>query len=322
MPATDLALLDAPTVPATVIADELEVARHFALAEKAASTRRSYRSAFATFASWCSARGLGHMPASVDTCASFLAAQAVAGAKASTIGRKAAAIRYAHKLAGFEPPTNAETVRACMRGIRREIGTAPDRKLPATSDRIADMLRGIPETLIGKRDRALLLIGFAGALRRSELVALNVSDLVDAPDGLRITIRRSKTDQEGVGQTIAIPNGTRLRPVEAVRAWLAAAGITDGPVFREIKKGAKVQARAMSDRNVACIVKAYAERAGLDPAEHSGHSLRSGFLTSGAEAGASIWKLQEVSRHKSVDVLANYIRSADLFKDHAGAAFL
>ena len=153
-------------------------------------------------------------------------------------------------------------------------------------------------------------------------MALNVADLVDAPVGLRVMISRSKTDQEGAGQEIAIPAGCKLRPVEAVRAWLDAAGITEGPVFREINKGSQLQPRALSDGAVAEIVKQYAQRAGLDPAAYAGHSLRSGFLTSGAEAGASIWKLQEVSRHKSVDVLAGYIRSSNLFKDHAGISFL
>jgi hypothetical protein len=129
-----------------------------------------------------------------------------------------------------------------------------------------------------------------------------MADLVEAPDGYRVLIRHSKTDQEGQGQEVAIPRGYRLRPVEAVQTWLAAAEINDGPVFRPVKR--------------------YAELAGLDPALFAGHSLRAGFLTSAAEAGASVFKMMAVSRHRSVDTLQSYVRSADAFKDHAGAAFL
>jgi integrase len=142
------------------------------------------------------------------------------------------------------------------------------------------------------------------------------------PDGYRVTIRRSKTDQEGQGQEVAIPRGAKLRPVECVQVWRAAAEISAGPVFRPVLKGSRVQSIALTARSVANIVKVYAELTGLDPAEFSGHSLRSGFLTSAAEAGASVFKMMEVSRHKSMDTLRGYVRRADLFREHAGAAFL
>ena len=179
-----------------------------------------------------------------------------------------------------------------------------------------------PDSLIGKRDRALLCLGFAGAFRRSELCALEVADLTEVPDGLRILIRRSKGDQEGAGQEVAIPRGYKLRPVEAVQTWLNSAGITSGPVFRAVALGSRMSETALADDSAARIVKRYAKRVGLDAAAYSGHSLRSGFLTSAAEAGASIWKLSEVSRHKSLDTLRGYVRRVDLFKEHAGAAFL
>jgi integrase len=141
------------------------------------------------------------------------------------------------------------------------------------------------------------------------------------PDGLRIVIRRSKTDQTGEGQEVAIPRGYRLRPVEAVQSWLAAAEISAGPVFRAVARGGKVSTEPLADDSASRIVKRYAARVGLEAASFAGHSLRSGFLTSAAEAGASIWKLAEVSRHKSLDMLRGYVR-VDLFKEHAGAAFL
>ena len=262
------------------------------------------------------------LPATPATVAAFLASEAHAGRRVSTITRRCAAIRYAHRLAGFDPPTNAEAVKATMRGIRRTIGTSPDRKAPATHDVIADMVRLCPATMIGTRDRALLTLGFAGAFRRSELVALTVADLTEHPDGYRVMIRQSKGDQEGAGQEIAIPRGYRLRPVEAVQNWLLAADISDGPLFRPVKKGGVVVPRPLRPRAVLHIVKVYAKRVGLDLRSYSAHSLRAGFITSAAESGASIFKMMEVSRHKSVDTLRGYVRSAELFKEHAGSAFL
>jgi site-specific recombinase XerD len=319
------------TLPATIeagaplatIQAEIDAAHDFALAEKSAATRRAYRSDFATFTVWCRARASEPMPASPETVSAFLAAQATAGARASTISRKAAAISYAHRLAGHALPTDTETVKIVMRGIRRTIGTAPGQKAAATADRIADMIAGIPvDTLAGKRDRALLLLGFAGAFRRSELVALTVADLIEVEGGLRVTIRHSKTDQESAGQEIAIPAGGKLRTVEAVRAWLNAGGITEGPVFRPIAKGGRLLAGALTAQSVALVIKAHAKRVGLDPAEYAGHSLRAGFLTTAAEHGANVFKMMEVSRHRSVDTLRGYVRRADLFRDHAGAGFL
>ena len=169
--------------------------------------------------------------------AAYLSGLADSGRKASTIGRRAAAIGYHHKMAGHEPPTNQEGVKAVLRGIRRTIGTAKQGKAPATADLIGQMLALCPDTMIGKRDRALLCLGFAGAFRRSELCALQVADLTEVPDGLRILIRRSKGDQEGQGQEVAIPRGYKLRPVEAVQTWLAAAEISAGPVFRAVARG-------------------------------------------------------------------------------------
>ena len=182
-----------------------------------------------------------------------------------------------------------------MRGIRRTFGGA----------RSARPLRWPPRCthggdgagcLTGLRDRALLLLGFAGAFRRSELVALDVADIAETETGLLVTIRRSKTDQEGEGVTIAIARGDVACPVKALREWLDAAGIEAGPIFRPINKAGTVAAQRLTDRSVANIVKAYADRAGFDASTFSGHSLRSGFLTSAAANGASIFKMMDVSR--------------------------
>ena len=184
------------------------------------------------------------------------------------------------------------------------------------------MARSTPPTLVGLRDRALILLGFAGALRRSELVALDVSDLVRTEKGLLVTIRRSKTDQEAEGATIAIPRGGQDCPVTALETWLLAASVTEGPVFRPIGRSGKVLHRRLCDRAVTMTIKRYAKQTGLDAKAFSAHSLRSGFLTSAAANGASIFKMMDVSRHKSIDTLRAYVRDAELFTDHAGAGLL
>src|SRR5262249_11757738 len=161
----------------------------------------------------------------------------------------------------------------------------------------------------------------AGAFRRSELVALDCKDIEETEAGLKITIRKSKTDQEGQGATIAIVPGSVACPVAALKSWRDAASITAGPVFRSVRKGGKVGVR-LSAQSVADIVKAAAGSLGLDPAVFAGHSLRSGFLTSAAKRGASLFKMMDQSRHRSVDTLRGYVRDAEIFKDHAGAGLL
>jgi site-specific recombinase XerD len=209
-----------------------------------------------------------------------------------------------------------------MRGIRRSQGAAATQKAPATAERIAAMLAAIPAaTLAGKRDRALLLLGFAGAFRRAELVALELADLAFEAEGLRIRIRRSKADQEGRGQEIAIPHGTKLRPVAAVQDWLEAARIEAGPVFRRIDRHGRLLG-PLTAQSVALIVKRHAQAAGLDASLFAGHSLRAGFLTSAAETGADVLAMMEVSRHRRVETLQGYVRRANLFKRHAGQGFL
>jgi integrase len=176
--------------------------------------------------------------------------------------------------------------------------------------------------LVGLRDRAIVLLGFAGALRRSELVALDVADIERTEKGLLVWISSSKTDQESEGVIVAIPRGDTDCPAEALQTWLRAARIAEGPLFRSIRRSGRISLTRHSDRTVTSIVKRHADRVGLDAKKFSAHSLRSGFLTSAASNGASIFKMMEVSRHKSIDTLRAYIRDAELFKDHAGLGLL
>jgi integrase len=306
-----------PALPGALITAEIDATMAYAEAEKALATRAAYASDWRDFAAWCALRGATALPAHVGIVAAYLSALADSGRKSSTIGRRAAAIDGQPRAADQQRGRQGDAARHPQDDRH---GEGREGAGDGGSDR-ADG-RGVPRSMIGRRDRALLCLGFAGAFRRSELCALEVSDLTEVPDGLRILIRRSKGDQEGQGQEVAIPRGYRLRPVEAVQTWLAAASISIGPVFRAVGRGGWVSCAALVDDSAARIVKRYARRVGLDDGAYSGHSLRSGFLTSAAEAGASIWKLSEVSRHKSLDTLRGYVRRVDLFKEHAGAAFL
>jgi integrase len=219
---------------------EIDLAMHFAENEKSASTRKAYATDWKDFAAWCAARCAMPLPAHPGIVAAYLSSLAQAGREALTIARKAAAIGHRHKLAGLEPPTAAEGVKAVMRGIRRSVGVAKAAKAPATAAIVRRMLDGCGDRLIDVRDPALLAFGLASATRRDELCALQVEDLTEMPDGLRVLIRRSKTDQTGQGQQeIAIPRGAKLCPVEALQAWLAAACIASGltPESRHISAG-------------------------------------------------------------------------------------
>jgi site-specific recombinase XerD len=195
------------------------------------------------------------------------------------------------------------------------------KRRPLPFERIIAMALGAGDDLKGLRDRALLLVDFAGAFRRSEPVAVDREDVEECETGLKIRIRHSKTDQEGAGATIAIVCGSVACPVAALRTWRDAAGIATGAMFRSIRKGGKVGDR-LSAQSVADIVKAHTQRVGLDPTLFAGHSLRAGLFTSAAKRGASIFKMMDVNRHRSVDTLRGYVRDAELFQNHAGEGLL
>ncbi len=328
---------DSPAPDATDPADaglpslhhaEIATARRYADASRAASTQRAYASDWRRFSAWCLARGLDTLPADPRAVAVFLSAEANAGSAPPTIGRRLAAIGWMHRRAGLQPPQAREGAAALlevMAGIRRSHGVAPVRKHAADADVLRDVLRAITGAdLRSVRDRAVLAFGMAGAFRRSELVALRLADIERVPEGLRVTIRRSKTDQDGAGATIAIPEGRRLRPRALLDAWLEQGKVSDGFLFRRLVPGPAGGATAspMSDRAVARLVQARVTAAGYAAKDFAGHSLRAGFLTAAARSGASVFKMREVSRHKSMQVLADYVRDAELFHNHAGEGFL
>lgn len=317
--------VDQPSLP-TILNDKIERATAYAKAARSTATRRAYGSDWAIFKDWCATHGLTWLPASPEIVAVFASDQATAGLNPSTIHRRVAAIGYYHRAGGHPAPTALPTagrLAEVLAGIRAEHGGAKRQKRPADATALRNMLMTIEgEGLRAIRDRAILAIGMAAALRRSEIVALSVEHVGLVPEGLRLTIAHSKTDQARHGAVIAIPEGSRIRPKALLLAWMAAAGHSEGFLFRRLSRSDALTPNAMSDRAIARLVQHYAAAAGYDPTQFAGHSLRAGFLTEGAAQGATIFKLQEVSRHRSVQVLSDYVRNAELFKNHAADRFL
>jgi site-specific recombinase XerD len=300
-----------------------DAVRDYARASKAANTLRAYRADLADFTLWCADHDLARLPAAPETVALYITALAQAGARATTIQRRLSALSQAHQLAGHEPsPTQAPIVRSTMAGIRRRLGVAPEQKTPTLTPELRRMIGTCPaDSLAGARDRALLLLGFAGAFRRSELVSLDVEDLDETADGLRIQLRRSKTDQEGEGREVGVPFGQHPEtcPIRALRAWRSAGSIQAGPVFRPVNRHDQLQETRLTDKSVARIVKRAAERAGLEPSHYAGHSLRAGLATAAAAGGASERAIMQQTGHRSVVMVRKYIRSGTLFQENAAA---
>ena len=262
------------------------------------------------------------LPAAPEVVGTYLAERASTH-KAASLNMRLVAISQAHRLQGHRLDRQHPAIRETMKGIRRTHGTAPAKKAAADVVVLRDAVSEIAK-LSGPRalrDRALLLVGFASALRRSELVALDVADIRFIAEGAVLTLRRRKTGQEGQGTEIALPYGQSARtcPVLTLRAWLEAAGITSGPVFVSITRGGKIRATRLSPIDVARAVKAAVEVAGHSPEDFAGHSLRSGFITSAARAGVAERHIQNQSVHYSLPVLRGYIWHGSLFVENAAA---
>lgn len=300
-----------------------DAARAYAAGSKAPNTIRAYRSDLADFVDWCAGQGVVALPAAPTNISLYLTSLAQAGAKASTLQRRVSALSQAHQMAGHVPsPTADPVVRATMAGIRRAHGTAPAQKAALLTADLRRLLATTdPSGPAGARDRALLLLGFAGGFRRSELVSLDVDDLVQTDDGLRVQLRRGKTDQEGSGREVGIPRGHNAAtcPVRAVQEWRSVAGIAYGPLFRAVSRHGVVSRQRLSDRGVARIVQRAARNAGLDPALYAGHSLRAGLATSAAAGGASERAIMAQTGHRSLPMVRRYIRSGSLFSDNAAS---
>ncbi len=319
-----------PAAPDGSLAADQAAAHAYAQLGKAENTRRAYRAAVRAWCAWCDRHSLPALPASGPDVAAFLAHERGSGLSPTTLEVRRAAIRYLHRAAGCPVPTDDACVAEVLAGIARDAarrGDQPRKKKAATLPVLRRLIAPIPEDLRGLRDRALLLVGFAGALRRSELAAIIVADLEPTERGQRLTLAHSKGSQaEAV--TVPLPYGdTELCPVRALERWLAVAGITEGPVFRRIWLTKRASAgqppllprlgtEPLTAQSVALIVQARAVAAGFGRRELGGHSLKRGALTTGMDRGAHPAKLKRLGRHKSFDVLGEYLELGDLFEGH------
>ena len=314
------------------LASAKESARAYRSRAKADNTRSAYRSAVRAWCAWCATHGLNPLPASPLDVAAFLAQERDRGLAANTLDLRRAAIRFLHRAAGCASPTEDAHVAETLAGIRRDAPN-PIKKRAATLTVLRELLAPIPVDasapggLAGLRDRALLLVGFAGALRRSELAGIRVADLERTDRGFGLTLPRSKGSQSAA-VTVPLPYGkTELCPVRALSAWLAAASIAEGAVFRRLwlppSAGGDgppalpvLGTEALTTRSIGRIVQARAAAAGFVGSEFGGHSLKRGALSAGMEAGAHAAQLKRLGRHKSFDVLGEYLEFGNLFDNH------
>lgn len=289
-------------------------------AARAPSTLRAYEHDWQQFRLWCERHGLVALPATPQTVILYSTDLTKnQQRKWNTLQRRLAAVSQLHQQARFDSPTRSWAVKQFLAGLRREIGVAPQRKRPVLAEDLQQILAELPDSLLGKRDRALLLLGFTGAFRRSELVALDVADLAETREGLIVRVRRSKTDQEGEGRSVGIPQGREQAacPLWALESWKASAQIERGPLFRPMNRHGQVLPQRLSAEGVAIVVKRYVESLGFDPAAFAGHSLRSGLATSAAAAGKSERAIMQQTGHRSVTTLRRYIRDGNLFRENA-----
>lgn len=285
-------------------------------ASVADSTKRAYRQDLADFLQWG-----GQIPSSEGDVARFLAQRSETLA-VSTLERRIVGISRAHQSAGHPDPTKSELVQRVMLGIRRTRGCLQRQVAPLLREDLSDFLSCLNGPTAA-RDRALILLGFAGAFRRSELVSLDIEDISRVSEGIVVLVKRSKTDQVGEGRKVAIPWArSQLCAVKALDNWLAALGIADGPIFRPISKAGRVFDRRLSAQSVALILKRTADAAGHDASHFSGHSLRAGLVTSAVKAGAPMHKIMQQTGHRTLDMLMRYIRDASAFDENAAGLVL
>jgi integrase len=311
------------TALSTELAEAVDRARDFAKASKAAATRKAYASDLRDFAAYCQHIGTLALPADPAVVGTYLATIS-ATKSVATIRRRMVAIAQAHKDAGAPNPVAQRDVQEVLAGIVRTKTAAQTRKDALTKDRLEETVKALGTGLKGQRDRALLLLTFACALRRAEAAALDVADLRYDARGLVVTLRRSKTDQEGQGREIGVPfvaNG-RLCAATHVRTWLEVAAIVDGPVFRTFNGGKKLTQNRIAPIDVARLVKRVTLAAGIE-GDFAAHSLRAGFITSAAATkGVSEADIQRVSGHRSVAILRGYVRRANVFDEAPLTAIL
>jgi site-specific recombinase XerD len=286
----------------------------------AVHTILSYERDWRVFTAWCAAASRAALPATPETVELYVCDLLRQGRKVSTLERHAAGIQYRHRLAGHESPCGPD-LRTLLCGARRSLGQEPDQKEAIGIEDLRRMVEAIDvDKPIGTRDRALLLFGFASALRRSNLAALELGDLTFQPRGIQVWIGHEKQDREGYGRKIAIPYGEHeiTCPVQAVRRWLRYRGEDPGPLFQGVLNG-RVTGKAILPNRIGQLVQEAVARIGLDPKRYAAHSLRAGFATEALTGGASEIMVAQQTGHRSLETLRTYLRSRDPFRGHAGS---
>jgi integrase len=311
-------------VPKPASLEELiQKAKTFVAAAKAPATLKAYRNDWRDFESWCRAHQLPSLPSTPETVALYIADRASTLAS-GTITRRLTSITKAHQAAGFtdSPATTRHfVVGETLKGVRRTFGTAQHGKAPLLSTDIRRIITARREDLLGLRDAALVLVGFAGGFRRSELGGIHLCDRKFSSDGVIVTVRRSKTDQEGAGREVGLPFGASQDtcPVRALRQWLDRAAIREGPVFRSVGRYGHVSRRGLHRDSIGKLLKRAAGRAGLKVEELGGHSLRAGCVTQAAMNGVREFVIMRQTGHKTIATLRRHIRSGEIFRENAAA---
>ena len=313
---SDNPYLSRPTLPGG--SQELaELVATYVQDSLAENSRRAYLSDLAHFENWG-----GSLPSSDKMLASYFVSHAETF-RVATLVRRLTSISKAHEARGYESPARSSLVKATLRGIKRRQGIAQRQAKPLLKEDLIAVLDAMGGTLRDVRDRALLLIGFAGAFRRSELVALNKDDIGRVRQGIIINLKRSKTDQTSKGRQVAIPRGrSRWCPVSALDTWLERSGTIDAAVFRSVNRHGAVGNVRLSAEAVSLVIKQRIVAIGLDPTSYSGHSLRAGFVTSAAQASVPTWRIRQQTGHTSDTMLQRYIREEGLFVKNAAGAQL
>ena len=290
---------------------------------KANNTVRAYKSDFNDFGIFCAQNGFKSLPSNPKIVSLYLTHLSTKDAKMSTLKRRLVSIGVIHKLKGHYLDTKHPAIIENILGIKRRKGSFQKSKKPILINslkKIIDVIDQEDKEEIKKlRDRSIILIGFSGGFRRNEIVSLDYDDLDFVPEGLKINIKRSKTDQFGEGFTKALPyfDGSKYCPVASLKNWIEISNVTSGPVFRRFVKGSKLSEKRLTDQTVALLIKEYLNLAGIDSKNYSGHSLRSGFATSAAESGAEERNIMAMTGHKSTEMVRRYIKEANLFKNNA-----
>ena len=290
---------------------------------KAINTVRAYKSDFKDFGLFCVKNSFKNLPSEPKIISLYLTHLASKDVKLSTIKRRLVSIGVIHKIKGYYLDTKHPIIVENLLGIKRRKGTIQKGKKPILINNLKEILKVIDqencEDIKKLRDKSILLIGFAGGFRRNEIVSLDYEDLDFVYEGLKINVKRSKTDQFGEGTIKAIPyfENNVYCPVTTIKRWLNVSKITKGALFRRFSKGSKITSGRLSDQTVALLIKKYLSKTGIDSKNYSGHSLRSGFATSAAESGAEERTIMAMTGHKSTEMVRRYIKEANLFKNNA-----